>query len=234
MTAAAPLPPPPPPADAGPRDDARGRNTLAGLAVLGLILALVFGFLWLGARSGREDAASERDIALAERDAANETAISLSNELAATKDQLADAESEGAATGTSEADDLQAEVDRLTAENEALTAELAAATTLPEPTPSVPPTTATPTTATPTTAAPTTAAPSADEIGEWLASLYRNNVLGPIQEACLGQTVLNDLGADQLTEILGSGDDAGTDEALIESLEAAASECGIDPSAIFG
>jgi cytoskeletal protein RodZ len=239
---AAPLPPPPPPptASGAHEPDERGRNTLAALAILGLVLALVFGLLWLGVRGSRDDAANERDIALAERDDANENAIALSNELEGTKDQLADAQSDVSAADPSEAGDLQADVDRLTAEVERLTAEnealstAAGSATTTQPAPAPESTQPAPTVA-PTTASPTgTDGPSADDIGAWLSSLYRTSVLGEVQRLCLGQTVLDDLGADEVIEILSSGDDAGSNEVLITSIETAAEECGIDPSAVFG
>ncbi len=72
-----------------------------------------------------------------------------------------------------------------------------------------------------------------NEIGEWLASLYRTSVLGVGQKECLGRTVLDEVGADRLGVLL-TADDAGDDEALIAALRDATSICGIDPSAIFG
>ncbi len=229
---------------------------LAAFAIVASIAAVLLGLLWMSAASGRSDAESERDLALSERDAAMETAIELDTELQATRDQLAnssadgdgdDAQDEAAAADQSkelqiQVDDLTAEVARLTDENAALQASLDAATapetTSPETT--TPPTTTPETTAPPaTTAVPADTAPPAaepltpNEVGEWLASLYRRSVLGQGQVSCLGQTVLAEVGNDRLAALL-DDDDAGADEELIEALRNAASNCGIDPSAIFG
>ena len=201
------------------------------------IAAVVFGLLWLTAASARDDAESQRDLALDERDAAIDAGIEMNNELQTARDQLAETDPADEAEREElrgEVDRLTAEVDRLTAENEALSSDLDAAT--------APSTTAAPeTTVVPeTTVAPETTAappdvepPSVSEIGEWLASLYRPGVLGPGQEECLGQEVLDELGAVRLIEIVNS-EDPGDDEDLVAALENAASACGIDPSAIFG
>ena len=192
---------------------------------------MVFGLLWLTAASARNDAESQRDLALDERDAAIDAGIEMNNELQTARDQLAETDPADEAEREElrgEVDRLTAEVDRLTAENEALSSDLDAAT--------APSTTAAPetTVAPETTAAPPDVEPpSVSEIGEWLASLYRPSVLGPGQEECLGQEVLDELGAVRLIEIVNS-EDPGDDEDLVAALENAASACGIDPSAIFG
>ena len=212
---------------------------IVALAIVASIAALVFGVLWIGASGSQNDAADERDLALSERDAAIARGIELNNELETTQDQLADASTD------TETDDLQAEVDRLTAEverlteeNESLRADIAAAeappTTVPPATSIAPDTTVAPETSTATTVVPADSTPpSVDEIGEWLSSLYRSSVLGQGQKDCLGQSVLEVLGADRLGALLDT-DDAGDDEELIDALRNAASVCGVDPSAIFG
>jgi len=218
------------------------------LAVIASIAALVFGLLWITTSSSRDDAVQERDLALSERDAAIASSIELNNELETTQDQLAEADAAAASAGTpaddngtdsTEIDALQTEVDRLTAEVERLTEENAALQAdldVAEPAPTtIPPET----TVAPETAAPTTAVqadstpPSVNEIGEWLSSLYRPSVLGQGQQDCLGQRVLDELGADRLGTLL-TADDAGDDEGLIDALRDGASACGIDPSAVFG
>jgi TolA-binding protein len=239
-----------PPADAG-----RSKTILAAYAIVASIVAVLLVLLWMSAASGRSDAESERDLALSERDAAIETGIELDTELQATRDELAEATADGdndqdetAAVDQSkelqvQVDDLTAEVERLTDENAALQAALDAATTPETTTPetTTPPTAAPPATtvAPATTAAPADTAPPAaepltpDEVGAWLASLYRRSVLGEGQVSCLGQTVLAELGNDRLATLL-NDEDAGEDDALIEALRDAAASCGIDPSAIFG
>jgi hypothetical protein len=187
---------------------------LAVCAIVASIAAVVFGLLWLTAASARDDAESQRDLALDERDAAIDAGIEMNNELQTARDQLAETDPADEAEREElrgEVDRLTAEVDRLTAENEALSSDLDAAT------------------APSTTAAPeTTGAP-----GAAVAPLYRPSVLGPGQEECLGQEVLDELGAVRLIEIVNS-EDPGDDEDLVAALENAASACGIDPSAIFG
>ncbi len=187
---------------------------LAAFAIVASIVAVVFGLLWMSAASGRSDAESERDLALSERDAAIETGIELNTELKATQDQLADStadsdddQDDAALLDQSkqlqiEVDDLTAEVERLTDENAALQAALDAATT-------------TETTHSRDDHPADDRAPgdhrrpgdhgraarhrparreplTPDEIGTWLASLYRRSVLGDGQITCLGQTVLAD------------------------------------------
>lgn len=246
------LPPPPPSAVPDESATGRSRTVLATLAIVGAVAALVFGLLWISASGSRNDAVQERDLALSERDAATANGIELSNELRATKDQLADTEAALASAGSTESgpadtseiadletdvDRLTTEVDRLTTENETLRADLDAARSAPETTIVAPTTVAPETTVAPdTVVAPTTETvlPSAAELGQWLSSLYRTSVLGSGQRDCLGQVVIDDLGADQLSEILNSGDDAAGNDILIASLRAAASTCGIDPSAVFG
>jgi len=249
-----PLPPPPPPSPDASDAATPGRShtALIVLAAVASIAALVFGVLWLNSSSSTDDAIAERDLALSERDMAIASGIELNNELETTRDQLADAEAAAATddneagADTTEIDELQAEVDRLTAEVERLTeenaslqADLTASTTPPVTVP--PETTIAPeTTAAPeTTVAPTTAVPadvpppSVDEVGDWLASLYRSSVLGQGQKDCLAQTILDELGGERLRTLL-DADDADEDQPLIDALQNAASSCGVDPSAIFG
>jgi hypothetical protein len=217
------------------------------LAAIASIAALVFGLLWISASGSRDDAVDERDLALTERDAAIATGIELNNELETTHDQLAAAEAAAAAgeTGADETEigDLQAEIDRLTAEverltaeNESLQADLAAGesppTTVPPATSIAPETTVAPETTTAPVPAEATP-PSVSEVGEWLSSLYRRSVLGQGQKDCLGQTVLDELGAVRVVTLLNS-DDAKDAEDLIDALRDAAATCGVDPSAIFG
>lgn len=142
--------------------------------------------------------------------------------------------------------ELEAEVERLNSENEALAADLetAVAATVSETNDSTPETiapTTIPATTVPATTIPITTLEPSDapepltpaQAGRLLASLFRNDVLGPGQELCLAQVVINDLGANTLTALL-EGDDPGADDALVVSMQGAAAFCGIDPSAIFG
>lgn len=205
------------------------------------------GVLWLGARSSTDDAIVERDAAIAERDAANDASIDANAQLQTLQDELDAARAElddpdGAAVESDDGElqelndrieELSAEVERLEAENETLAAGDAESTTTTEPVvlePDLTTTTAVPA----TTPATTESAPvSAEDIGDQIAGLFRDDVLGSIQKICLGQAVVDDLGQDRVVEAI-AAESPGEDVEFVESLLDAADFCNVDESAIFG
>lgn len=251
-------PPPKPPAS---------RTPWIAAAVVGLLVAAVMAFLWVGARGDIDDRTLERDTAIAERDAVNATKIandaeleSLRNDMATAQEALDEAQSDTTETPSPEEvaeaqaaiDELNAEIERLTEENEELQGEVEAATTTTTTVTDTAPaddeqpvadadadadaaaaTTADSTTT--TSAPPDVAAEPADpdDVGDQVASLYRDDVLGERQKRCLGDFVLGNLGNAEAAEIL-SSENPGENEALEASLRLAVDFCLIAPSAVFG
>lgn len=212
------------------------------IAVFALAIAGVLALLWLGSRSDADTALTQRDNAVVERDAAIAATIDADTALRASQDELADAltaledaSGSDARSGASDTDELQdlrdevdeltAEVERLEAENETLAIDLAdleaSATTTPSTT----------TTLLPTPTVPPSVSP--DDIGEQVGGLFRSSVLGDGQQSCLGQALLDVLGAQRVLEAIAAAS-PGDDEQFVDAIRSAASICNIDPSAIFG
>lgn len=235
-----------------PPPKAQGSRTpWIAAAVVGLLIAAVMAFLWLGARGESADRALERDTAIAERDAVNETKIAndaeletLRNDMTAAQEALADAQAtatnapspEEVAEAEAAIAELGTEIERLTQENEALQeeAEAAAAATTTTTTTVAAEAAAPEETASTTVPAPEAIEPAdPDEVGDQLSSLYRNSVLGDGQKRCLGDFVLGNLGNAETVTIL-DADDASENDALETSVREAAAFCGISTSAVFG
>jgi hypothetical protein len=240
--AGAPLPPPPPPSL--DKDQAGRRRTLAIIAGLALLAAVIMGLLWTSARSDRDDAIAERDAAQAATVAGSdqsEQALTDLDAATATNERLA-AETEAAEAATAEAIASTEAANAATAELEVRNAELTAelATLQSSLTDAE--------TAAAAAAAEAEAAPAAPDansfdiaaavnfarfIGERLASIEGATVLGQGQHTCLGTAVLNDIGLDAIGAGLENGASSSASSVVVDAIERGAISCGIDPSAIF-
>jgi hypothetical protein len=244
--AGAPLPPPPPPSL--DEDQAGRRRTLAIIGGLALLAAVIMGLLWTSARSDRDDAIAERDAAqaatvagsdqseqaLTDLDAATATNERLAAETeaaeAATTEAIASAEAANAATAELEVRNAELTAELATLQSSLTDAETAAAE------------------AAAAEAAAAEAAPEASEansfdiavavdfarfIGEQLASIEGDTVLGQGQHTCLGTAVVNDIGLDAIGAGLENGASSSASSVVVDAIERGAISCGIDPSAIF-
>lgn len=255
----APLPPPTP--QAAQRSSASRLPLVAACAAL--VVALVMAALWLGARSDSSDAIIERDAVTAERDAANAARIEAENELQAALDNSDRTTQSGAGETASDdievlreqTEELAAEIDRLEDERDELAAELEIAQAE-SPTPAPVESTTSDDTVVESSDEPDGATlpddetnadtdgedadsgdsvtvTSPEDIGDAISTLFRDPVLGPGQELCLGEYLIEELGEERTIGAIES-ESPGDDDEFVDTLDDATDACGIDPSAVFG